>query len=103
MPRPLPCGHAPLWISTTHGWWDRRVHLVHRHLHRAGADCDLDLAAPFSGRTAMVTMDAPAAEMPDSSPCSAPVLSSSVATTVMDSRPVSASNTVILIFIEGTA
>ena len=38
----------------------------------------------------------PAAEMPDSSPCSAPVLSSSVATTVMDSRPVSASNTVSL-------
>ena len=40
--------------------------------------------------------DTPAAEMPDSSPCSAPVLSSSVATTVMDSRPVSASNTVSL-------
>ncbi len=74
-----------------------------QHLSSTGICCIVpvrtcDLAcAPFSGRDwVMVTMDAPAAEMPGQQPCSAPVLSSSVATTVMDSRPVSASNTVSL-------
>ncbi len=44
-------------------------------------------AAPFSGVAwLMVTMDAPAAEMPASSVCSAPVSSSSVAFTVSTSR-----------------
>lgn len=49
-------------------------------------------AVPFSGVAwLMVTTDAPAAEMPARSSCSAPVSSSSVALSVMTSRPLYAS------------
>ena len=90
--------YAPRWISTTQGWRDRRGSISSTVICMVPVRTVTSTwAAPFSGRDwVMVTMDAPAAEMPDSSPCSAPVLSSSVATTVMDSRPVSASNTVSL-------
>ena len=88
----------PRWISTTQGWRDRRVSISSTVICMVPVRTVTSTwAAPFSGRDwVMVTMDAPAAEMPDSSPCRAPVLSSSVATTVMVSRPVSASKTVSL-------
>ena len=63
-------GHAPLWISTTHGWWDRRVSISSTGICIVPVRTVTSTwAAPFSGRDwVMVTMDAPAAEMPDQIP-----------------------------------
>ena len=73
-----PALQAPRWISTTQGWWESRVSISSTGI------CIMPVrtvtstwAAPFSGRDwVMVTMDAPADEMPDKRLCSAPVLSS---------------------------
>ena len=44
-------GHAPLWISTTHGWWDRRVSISSTGICIVPVRTVTSTwAAPFSGR-----------------------------------------------------